>query len=432
MLKINGGRVVDPGHLDGVQDIIVADGRILDIVDHNAATAYDDGISRTIDAAGRVVVPGLIDMHVHFREPGHEYKETIATGCRAAASGGFTAVCPMPNTDPVNDRAQVCRFICQQAENSGVGVRVHPVGAISVGLSGEALSEYGDLKAAGAVALSDDGNPVSNDQLMRRAMEYARGFGLPVISHCEMLSLIAGGVMNEGIVAARMGLPGIPNAAESVMVARDIALCELTGAALHIAHVSTRESVQLIRAAKDRGVPVTAETAPHFFMLTDQAVENYDTNAKVNPPLRAETDRAAVREAVADGTIDVIACDHAPHSVLEKEVEFDAAANGISGIETSLGLSLSLVKEGGISMERLVIMMSTAPARILGLDSGLEKGAIADITIIDPDAAWTVDRDRFISLGKNTPFHGWELTGRAAMTIVAGQVVFDGTTARTA
>ncbi|MFZ5565145.1 MAG: dihydroorotase, partial [Thermodesulfobacteriota bacterium] len=383
------------------------------------------GVTRQIDAAGKIVTPGLIDMHVHLREPGYEYKETIATGCAAAARGGFAAVCPMPNTNPVNDRAQVCEFIRARAEACGVGVKVWPVGAISADSAGKELAEYGDLKAAGAVALSDDGRPVSDGQLMRRALEYAKGFGLPVISHCEELSLVGQGVMNEGAFAARMGLAGIPNAAESVMVCRDVALCELTGAALHIAHVSAKESVRIIREAKKRGVPVTAETAPHFFTLTDEAVGQYDTSAKVNPPLRSVADREAVREGLADGTIDVIACDHAPHSVLEKEVEFDAAANGISGIETSLGLSLGLVNDNVLSMAALIDRMSMAPARILGKAWGLKKGNPAHVTIIDTDRPWVVDSKRFVSLGRNTPFDGWELSGRAVMTIVDGRVIFD-------
>ncbi|RLC31373.1 MAG: dihydroorotase, partial [Deltaproteobacteria bacterium] len=371
------------------------------------------------------VVPGLIDMHVHLREPGYEYKETIATGCAAAARGGFTAVCPMPNTNPVNDSAQVCRFIIDQARSCGAGVKVYPVGAISVGLAGRELAEYGELKSAGAVAFSDDGNPVTNGQLMRRALEYAKGMGLPVISHCEDLLLAGKGVMNEGTFASRLGLAGIPNAAESVMVCRDVALCELTGGRLHISHVSARESVEIIRHAKQRGIKVTAETAPHFFTLTEEAVGMYDTSAKVNPPLRSAADRDAVREGLADGTIDVIASDHAPHSTVDKDVEFDAAANGISGLETSLGLSLALVKENVLSMADLIEKMSVAPARIIGKENGIFEGAVADMTIIDPDSPWIVRADSFCSLGKDTPFDGWELKGRAVMTIVDGGVVFD-------
>ena len=430
MLVIKGGHVVDPGHLDGVYVLFIADGKIIEIVLSGEKPGEKKDVPqsgmREIDATGKIVAPGLIDMHVHLREPGYEYKETVATGCRAAARGGFTTICPMPNTNPVNDRAEVCRFIRNQAQNSGVGVRVCPVGAISRNLAGEELAEYGDLKTAGAVAVSDDGRPVMDGQLMRRALEYAKGFSLPVISHCEELALADGGVMNEGAVATRLGLAGIPNISESIMVERDIALCEMTGAALHIAHVSTRESVRAIRAAKKRGVRVTAETAPHFFTLTDEAVGLYNTAAKVNPPLRAAADLEAVREGLADGTIDVIACDHAPHSVLEKEVEFDLADNGISGIETSLGLSLGLVHDNIISVETLIDRMAIAPARILGLPDGLKTGQAADITIIDPDSTWTVVADNFYSLGKNTPFDGREITGRAWMTIVGGKIVFDG------
>ncbi|OQX62740.1 MAG: dihydroorotase [Desulfococcus sp. 4484_241] len=425
MLVIRGGRVIDPGRLDGVHDIWIESGRIVRIGNMDEHAEPGDENADVIDASGRIVVPGLIDMHVHLREPGYEYKETIATGCAAAARGGFTAVCPMPNTNPVNDSAQVCRFIIDQARSCGAGVKVYPVGAISVGLAGRELAEYGELKSAGAVAFSDDGNPVTNGQLMRRALEYAKGMGLPVISHCEDLLLAGKGVMNEGTFASRLGLAGIPNAAESVMVCRDVALCELTGGRLHIAHVSARESVEIIRHAKQRGIKVTAETAPHFFTLTEEAVGMYDTSAKVNPPLRSAADRDAVREGLADGTIDVIASDHAPHSTVDKDVEFDAAANGISGLETSLGLSLALVKENVLSMADLIEKMSVAPARIIGKENGIFEGAVADMTIIDPDSSWIVRADSFCSLGKNTPFDGWELNGRAVMTIVDGGVVFD-------
>ncbi|MFP4039359.1 MAG: dihydroorotase [Desulfosudaceae bacterium] len=429
MLVIKGGRVIDPGHLDGDYDILVKAGKIVDLVPAGGGNFDPATVEREIDAGGKLVVPGLIDMHVHFREPGYEYKETIASGSLAAARGGFTTVCPMPNTDPVNDSAQVCEFMISRGRDCAANIRICPVGAISRGLAGRELADYGELKEAGAVAVSDDGNPVSDGQLMRRALEYAKGFGLPVISHCEDFPLVGGGVMNEGVMATRLGLPGIPNAAESVMVQRDIALCELTGAALHIAHVSTRESVDAIRAAKKRGAPVTAETAPHFFMLTDEAVDRYDTAAKVNPPLRSADDRQAVRDGLADDTIDIIACDHAPHSVLEKMVEFDQAANGISGIETSLALSLSLVADGVLSLDSLIEKMSTAPARVLGVESGLARGGRADITIIDPEVSWRVEVADFYSLGRNSPFQGWPLKGRAAMILVGGRVVDSGSEA---
>ena len=421
-ILIRGGRVLDPGNLDGRYDILVEGGKIADIRSSETSEIRDPD-ARIIDAAGKWVVPGLIDMHVHLREPGQEYKETIETGCMAAAHGGFTAVCAMPNTNPVNDNAQVTRYIIRRAGEAGV-VRVYPVAAISRGLEGNLLCEYGELKEAGVIAVSDDGRPVVNSRLMRRALEYAGGFGLPVISHCEDLDLAEGGVMNEGALATRMGLAGIPNAAESIMVMRDIALCELTGAPLHIAHVSTTESVRAIRDAKERGAPVTAETAPHYFTLTEDSVEKYNTNAKMNPPLRAPRDREAVMQGIADGTIDVIATDHAPHSCIEKDVEFDRAANGIIGLETSLSLGLKLVHDGWITLERLVEKMSKNPARILGIKNGITVGFSADMTVIDMDLPYTVDSGRFKSLSRNTPFDGWNLKGKAVLTMVAGKVVY--------
>ena len=430
LMLIRGGRVIDPGNIDGIMDIFISDGKIVEIIKHGLTSSeYPESIiehpeTRIIDASGKIVTPGLIDMHVHLREPGHEYKETIETGCLAAAFGGFTAVCTMPNTNPVNDCRQVTEYMLKKAQAADT-VRVYPVASISQGLKGDGLCEYGELKEAGVIALSDDGNPVMNSQLMRRALEYAKGFGLLVISHCEDLDLAAGGVMNEGAVATRMGLAGIPNAVESIMVMRDIALSELTGAPIHIAHVSTMESVRAIRDAKTRGVHVTAETAPHYFTLTEESVKEYNTNAKMNPPLRSNHDREAVCQGLADGTIDVIATDHAPHSSIEKEVEFDMAANGIIGLETSVSLGMKLVEDEVITITGLVEKMSTNPARILGLESGLTVGNPADITIIDPDISYRVDADSFQSLSRNTPFDGWELKGKAVLTVVEGKVVFD-------
>jgi dihydroorotase len=370
------------------------------------------------------LVPGLIDMHVHFREPGQEHKEDIASGSLAAVTGGFTAVCTMPNTCPANDDPAVTAQILEKAAQAAL-VKVYPVAAISKGLKGEQLSEFGSLKAAGAVAVSDDGMPVMNSQLMRRALEYAAGFGLRVISHCEDFDLAAQGAMNEGIQATQMGVPGIPNAAESVMVMRDIALAALTGTSVHIAHVSTRESVIAIRRAKQDGIAVTAETAPHYFTLTDAAVAGYNTNAKMNPPLRTEQDRQAVRQGLADGTLDAIATDHAPHDILEKEVEFDRAANGIIGLESALALSLQLVRDDVLSIEMLVDRMALAPARILGLERGVRKGLTADLTLIDPDRIFTLEPDTLKSKSRNTPFGGWNMQGRAVMTIVDGRPVHD-------
>ncbi|MBA3037838.1 MAG: dihydroorotase [Desulfobacterium sp.] len=427
---IKGGRVIDPGNLDGVMDILIKNDRIIDITPlekseiNSSELLKKQNAIRIIDAFGKIVVPGLIDMHVHLREPGQEYKETIETGTLAAAAGGFTSVCAMPNTIPVNDNRQITEYILNRARNTGK-VNVYPVAAISIGLKGNRLCEYGDLKDAGVIAISDDGNPVLNSRLMRRAMEYAKGFGLPVISHCEISELSSGGSMNEGVVATRMGLAGIPNEAESIMVARDIALCELTGAHLHIAHVSTSQSVSTIRDAKKRGVSVTAETAPHYFTLTEDAVCGYNTNAKMNPPLRSAADRDAIREGLADGTIDVIATDHAPHSSLEKDVEFDMAANGIVGLETSVSLGLKLVEERIISLTVLIEKMSSNPARILHLDKSIKKGNVADITIIDTNLSYTVDSNSFFSLGRNTPFNEWEMKGRACLAMVGGKIVFE-------
>ena len=419
---IKGGRVIDPGNLDGIMDIFIEDGKIVEIKTDGLADGEHPEL-KTIDASDKIVVPGLIDMHVHLREPGYEHKETIETGCRSAVVGGFTGVCCMPNTNPVNDSKAVTEFILTKAREAGTA-RVYPVAAISKGSQGEHLCEYGELKAAGAVALSDDGNPVMNSQLMRRALEQAKECQLPVISHCEDLDLAADGVMNEGAVARDMGLAGIPNASESIMVLRDVALSELTGASVHIAHVSTMESVRAIRDAKTRDVPVTAETAPHYFTLTDASVKGYNTNMKMNPPLRSSHDKEAVRQGLADGTIDVIATDHAPHSSIEKSVEFHQAPNGIVGLETALSLGLNLVDEGILTLTGLIEKMSTNPARILGLENGLIVGQQADITIIDPEKTYRVNADRFKSLSRNTPFDGWDMKGKTVLTMVGGKIVY--------
>uniref|UniRef100_A0A7C5ENT2 Dihydroorotase n=1 Tax=Desulfobacca acetoxidans TaxID=60893 RepID=A0A7C5ENT2_9BACT len=430
-LLITNGLVVDPAQgLEEVLDLLVEDNLV-------AALKPPGTISRegrqVVEAQGLIVAPGLVDMHVHLREPGEEYKETIETGTLAAARGGFSAVACMPNTRPVNDNAAVTRFILEQASRRGFA-RVYPVGAISQGLLGEKLSEYGELKDGGCVALSDDGRPVMNAMLMRRALEYARTFDLLVISHTEDLNLRGDGVMHEGEVSVRLGLKGIPAAAEEVMVYRDLALAALTGARLHIAHVSTAGAVELIRRAKAAGLPVSCETAPHYFTLTDMAVCGqaedalvnpvFDANAKVNPPLRTSRDVAALKEGLRDGTIDAIASDHAPHSVLEKDVEFGAAAFGLIGLETSLGLSLKLVHERVLTLSQLVARMSTQPARILGIPGGtLAPGSPADITLIDLNREWTVDVRTFASKSKNCPFDGWRLRGKAVMTILGGKIV---------
>ncbi len=423
-ILLTGGQVIDPGHLNDHLDIHITNGKITAICPPGAPDNVTEKFDQIIDASNKIVTPGLIDMHVHLREPGYEYKETILSGCQAAACSGFTAICPMPNTNPVNDSPQVTKYITDK-NVSAHSARVYPVAAISIGLRGQTLCDYGALKEAGAVAVTDDGLPVKNSLLMRRAMEGAKNAGLPVISHCEDLDLVGDGVINEGLTARKMGLTGIPNAAESIMVMRDIALCALTEAPLHIAHVSTAESVRAIREAKKHGLPVTAETAPHYFTLTDADVETYHTNAKMNPPLRSVADREAIREGLADGTIDVIATDHAPHSRDEKNADFTKAPNGIIGLETSVPLSLKLVETGVLSMEALIYKMASAPAHILGLKSGLKIGNPADITIFDPDTDYTIDASRFRSLSQNTPFDGWQVRGRAVLTMVGGVCVYN-------
>lgn len=426
MLLIKNGRVIDPANgIDDLRDIIIEQGAILEVRPGGTGKGKENGVEQVIDARGKIVVPGLIDMHVHLREPGHEYKETIRTGCRAAAAGGFTALACMPNTHPVNDNQSVTEYILDRARREGC-VTVFPVGAITQGLKGEALAEMGELRAAGAVAVSDDGKTVHNSELMRRAMEYARTFNLPVICHCEDAAMTAEGVMNESFTSTRLGLKGIPNAAEEIVVARDIALAELTGCPVHIAHVSTEGAVRIIRDAKSRGVKVTAETAPHYFTLTEEQVSSFDTTMKVNPPLRSTRDVEAIKEGLKEGVLDVIATDHAPHSSLEKDVEFDYASPGMVGLETALALSLQLVAQGIVSLPALVATMTVHPAKILGIPKGtLSPGSDADITIIDVSMKTRIDVRKFYSKSRNSPFHGWELDGGAVYTIVKGKVIKD-------
>ncbi len=420
-LLLKGGRVIDPASdIDRVSDVLIQDGMVT-AVDAGART---DG-ARVIDCAGKVVAPGFIDLHVHLREPGHEYKEDIASGARAAAAGGFTTICCMPNTNPPNDNRSVTELIVRRAREAAV-VRVHPVGAISKGLKGESLAEMAEMKDAGIVAVSDDGMPVMNADLMRRALEYARTFGLCVVQHAEDKQLSAGGVMNEGPAATRAGLRGQPPAAESVMVARDLELVAWTGARYHVAHISTAAAVRAVREAKRRGLPVTAEATPHHLTLTDVACCGYDTSTKVAPPLRGEEDRQAVREALADGTIDCIATDHAPHAAQEKDLEYDQAAFGMVGLETALGLGLKLVDDKVLTLPMLIRRLTVGAAKVFGLVGGtLKKGAPADVTVFDPEARAVVAPDQFRSKSRNSPFRGWELRGRVTHTIVGGQVVFE-------
>lgn len=426
MLLIKNGRVIDPsGDIDDRLDILVDQGKIVKLRRSGDKEEKESEVVQIIDAQDKVVVPGLIDMHVHLREPGYEYKETIKTGCQSAASGGFTSIACMPNTSPVNDNQSVTEYILDKAKREGC-VNVFPVGAITKGLEGEFLAEMGELRNAGVVAVSDDGKSVINGELMRRGMEYARNFNLLVICHCENPDLVAGGVMNEGFTSTRLGLKGIPNAAEETIVARDIILAEMTGCRVHIAHVSTEGAVRIIREAKSRGVNVTAETAPHYFSLSEEALESFDTNLKVNPPLRSTRDVKAVKEGLKDGTLDVIATDHAPHSSLEKDVEFDYASSGLVGLETALPLALQLVKEKVLSLTELITKLTVNPAKILNISKGrLNPGNDADITIIDVSLKNRVDVNQFKSRSRNSPFHGWELEGGAVFTIVKGKVIKD-------
>ncbi|GAB6063078.1 dihydroorotase [Deferrisoma palaeochoriense] len=417
---IRGGHVIDPAAgVDAPRDVAVADGKIAAV-----EPSIDPGGAPVVDATGLWVLPGLIDIHVHLREPGQEYKEDVASGTRAAVAGGVTAVCAMPNTRPVNDNAEVTRYILERARQGGV-CRVYPVGAISKGLRGEDLAEIGDLAEAGCVAVTDDGHPVSSSLLMRRALEYASAFGLTVVSHCEDLDLAAGGAMNEGLASAYLGLPAIPAEAEEIQVARDLLLARRTGARLHLAHLSTRGSMKLLRYAKRMGLRVTGETAPHYFTLTEDAVRGFDTNAKMNPPLREIADVEAVQKALRRGVVDAIATDHAPHAPDEKEVEFEAAPNGVIGLETSLGVTLRLVHHGLLDRVRAVAALTVGPARALGLPGGtLAPGSPADIALVDPEARWTVDPAAFFSKSRNCPFAGMELRGRAVGTVVGGRFVY--------
>ncbi len=424
---IIGGHVIDPGRRNGVADVLIEDGRIVAVEPNLHHTMHSPTLSRTINARGLIVCPGFVDLHVHFREPGFEYKETIATGGAAAVAGGFTSVCCMPNTRPVNDSRAVTEFILARAA-AARNARVFPIGAITKGSQGKELAEIGELYDAGCVAISDDGAPVMNSLVMRRAMEYASAFHLPVIDHCEDCHLSGGGSMHEGAVSTELGIQGIPKAAEEVMVARNIALAELTGARLHLPHVSTSGSVRLVREAKARGIPVTAEACPHHFSLTDEAARSFDTHAKMNPPLRTDEDVQAVKDGLRDHTIDVVATDHAPHAAHEKQLEFDAAPFGIVGLETALPLTLNLVEDGVLTLEQAIAKLTSEPARVFRLPHGtLAPGVAADVTLFNPTAEWVVDPARLHSLSRNTPFAGWTMKGQVVTTLVGGEVVYDAT-----
>jgi dihydroorotase len=422
ILLIKNGHIIDPSQqLDKTADLLIENGVIKQIGTNLAAPAAG---AQTIDATGCYVTPGLVDMHVHLRDPGLEYKEDIVSGTKAAVSGGFTSVACMPNTKPVIDSKAIASYIINKAKTEGF-CNVFPVGCITQGMIGERMAEMGELKEAGCVAVSDDGKPVKSSELMRRALQYAAGIGIRVISHAEDLELVGEGTMNEGFTATELGLKGIPRVAEDIATSREILLAEYTGTPVHIAHVSTAGSVRMIREAKARGVQVTCETAPHYFTLTDDAVRGYNTNAKMNPPLREAADVTAIKAGLKDGTIDAIATDHAPHHLDEKDLEFNEAMNGIVGLETSLPLSLKLVGEGVLTLQGLIEKMATNPSKILGISRGtLATGAVADVTVIDPKVEWTVEAEKLASKSKNSPFIGWKVQGGARCTIVGGAIKF--------
>jgi dihydroorotase len=422
-LLIQNGYVVDPAQgINTGRNLLIEDGRVLELSSHS------DGVpegAEVFDATGLIVAPGFIDMHVHLREPGHEYKETIASGAAAAVAGGFTTICAMPNTTPINDSAAVTRFVIEQAQRAGLA-NVFPIGAITKNSDGAELAEMGEMKDAGIIAVSDDGRPVPTAGMMRRAMEYARGFDLPVIDHCEDKSLARLGIMHEGHWSLVLGLRGIPAAAEAVDAERNCLLAELTGARVHLAHLSTRGAIEAVRRAKEKSLPVTCEAAPHHWTLTDEAAQDYDTNTKMSPPLRSREHVEAIIEGLRDGTIDAIASDHAPHHADEKALEYDEAPFGITGLETTVGLAFDLVKHGVIDLEKMVKLLSTNPARVFNLDDrgSLAKNAHADITILDPTCEWVFDVTASKSKSRNTPFHGRSMTGAAVATIVGGRLIY--------
>ena len=420
-LLIKNGHLVDPKNkIDGVMDLFIEKGVVKKV-----AKSITDKADTVIDAKGRFVMPGLIDVHVHFRQPGFEYKETIETGLRAAVKGGFTGVCPMPNTDPVADRRSDMEFMRQEANRVAL-VNLWPVGAVTLKQEGKELTEFGELKKGGAMALSDDGHPIVDSNILRRALEYAKKFDLVIMVHCQDEGLFCGGCMHEGAVSTRLGLKGIPVEAESIEVARDIQLADLTGGRLHFCHISGAKSLEIIREAKARGSKVTAETCPHYFHLTDEAVARYNTDAKMNTPLRTEKDVQAIKAALKDGTVDAISTDHAPHTDNEKDAEFDKAPFGIIGLETSLPLTLKLVAEKVLTMTQLVEKMSLNPAKLLGVDRGhLSEGAVADLTVVDAEREWTVEKEKLQSKSKNSPFLGWKMKGQATHVVCAGRVVLN-------
>ena len=422
---IKNGRIIDPTNdLDEPKDLLIDKGKIKALESPGKINIGTGEKPSIIDAKDCVVCPGLIDMHVHFREPGFEYKETIESGCRSAAAGGFTSVAVMPNTNPVNDTRSVTEHLLSLAKTKGI-INVYAIAAITRNLAGERLSEMADLKDAGAIAFSDDGRPVMNNELMRRAFEYSKMFKLPLIQHSEMLDLTEGGCMNEGIVSAELGLKGMPAEAEDIMVYRDIALLEKTGGRLHVAHISSKNSVDLVRQAKSRGLSVTCEVAPHHFTLTDEAVRGYDTNTKMSPPLRTISDVDAIKKGLKDGTIDIIATDHAPHDIVDKQVEYQNACFGIVGLETALPLSLKLVDEKILSMSELIKKLTSTPAGIFNLSSGnLSLGNDADILIFNPNFEYSIDISKFHSKSKNSPFDGWKVKGKVIRTLVRGKTVY--------